>query len=229
MDHELKWRQEFELMQSGKVGRKLRSAMVKSTLDKRHPEVPKGFDTVWELFESGWILFLVAPWCAFVLIDLGRQILMDPMGAHPSGLDGWGFGLFFAKVCAVGALCLASGFCMAMASKSSWRARWCGPRECKEAQNLAAREPLCRRWLEEALPRGLRCIDLEAMRYINQRQLWVAGREEMRANELATKNQELKAYGEMNQRAMEALSEARDIAGVLVEKAPMEKPAARRI
>lgn len=230
MGHELKWRQAFEHLQSVKAGRVLRSAVAQSMLDKRHPAVPKWFDAMWAIFESGWVLFFIAPWCLFVLIDLGLQIWIEPMGSvHPSAWDGWGLAMLFARACAVGALCLASGFCMSMASKTSWRSRWCGPKECKEAQSLAAREPLCRQWLDEALPRGLRCIDLEAMRHINQRQLWVSGNKALKASELATKNQELKAYAEMNQRPMEALSEARDIAGILITKDSVKKQVARRL
>ena len=230
MDNELKWNKAFEEMQSGKMGALLRKELARAIKDKRHPSVPKWFDIMWSRVETSWLMFFIVPWSVFVSLDLGSQIWVVSNGSSPpTVIDGWGLVLLLAKASTVGALSLGSVFSLSIASKTSWRARWGGPKECREAQSLAAREPLCRQWLDEALPRGLRCIDLEAMRYINRRQQWVSGHKAMRASELATKNQELKAYEEMNQRAMEALSEARVLSDMLGKKESSEKPSARRL
>ena len=111
------------------------------------------------------------------------------------------------------ALFYAMAYLAWSASKTSWRARWAGPKECLEAKSIAARSVAAGKWLGRAGGRGMRCADVEMMRWIMDREMrqWrLRGLEQSVASQRESAQA---AFKEINQGRLGALSERAELEG----------------
>lgn len=223
MDVEQDWKNVFESLGQAREGCKLRSAARRALGDKRSATTPKRIDTVWITLDKYWLPCVIASWSIAVMFELIVGGLSED-SRSPADLG-------FAAARSVGftVLCATALAACSAASKRSWRPRWAGPRECKQAQYLADNNALARQWMEQAAGRGLRCVDVEAMGWLSRTSNVLAYKEMVKAERDLEIEKERVAFNKINGPALRAADEARQIGRAACKQAEscQSKPAKR--